>query len=311
MTTTSAPWTIAGNTGARGFVTELDGGPVHWVRWDSHGEVTQDPLLLVHGLGGSHLNWTLVAPALATGREVYALDLRGFGLSPGHPHGDSKVLSNALLVAHFSEQVIGAPVVLIGNSMGGMISAMVASRRPDLARRLVLVDPALPLARIGLDKAVAAQFALFSVPGAGEAALRRVRHRVDPEVAARQVIDLCFADAGRVRPELITQAVELTRTRLDPGAGMGDVDHSFMLAARSLLRTLARRPSYQRMLDGITAPVLLVHGDKDRLVDVRAARAAARRHPHWAYAELPGVGHTPQLEVPEDFVDLVESWLRP
>lgn len=309
MSTMDAPWSIAGGSGARGFVTELDGGPVHWVRWDSAGEATKDPVLLVHGLGGSHLNWTLVAPGLAVARSVQAIDLRGFGLTPGHPHGDTKVVANGLLVAHFIEQVVGAPVTLVGNSMGGMIGAMVASNRPDLVRRLVLVDPALPVARGRVDPLVAARFALFAIPGAGEAAMRRVRRSVDPELAARQLVDLCFGDNGRVRPETIEQAVELQALRSDPEVGLGDVERSFMRAARSLLATLARRPAYTRMLAGIDVPVLLIHGTHDRLVDVAAARDAACRYPAWSYAELDGVGHTPQLEVPEIFVEVVRSWL--
>lgn len=309
MNTSAAPWSIAERSGARGFLTDLDGGPVHWVRWDSREPAQEDPILLVHGLGGSHLNWTLVGPQLAARRTVYALDLRGFGLSPGRPDGDTKVMANALLVAHFIEQVINTPVVLFGNSMGGMIGAIVASKRPDLVRRLVLVDPALPPTTVRLDPMVAARFALFALPGAGEAAMRRARRKVDPEVAARQLLELCFADHGRVRQELIDEAVELQEARKEAGAQLGDLEKSFMRAARSLLRTLARRPAYQRMLAWIEVPVLLVHGAADRLVGVEAARAAARRHPHWTYVELEGVGHTPQLEVPEDFIDIVEGWL--
>ncbi len=309
MTTTEAPWTIAERSGARGFVTELDGGPIHWVRWDSDEPLTDDPILLVHGLGGSHLNWTLVAPALAAGRTVYAVDLRGFGLSPGHRVGDSKVIANTDLVIHFIAHLIGAPVVLMGNSMGGMISAMVASSRPDLVRQLVLVNPALPMARLKLDPVVAGRFAMFSVPGAGEAVMRRARRGTDPEVAARQLLELCFADADRVRPEVLEQGIELAVTRAHPDTGLGDVEKSFMVAARSLMGALARRPRYLRMLGAIDVPVLLVHGDKDRLVDVASARAVARRHPTWDYVEFADVGHTPQLEVPEEFVDIVCRWL--
>lgn len=308
-TTTDSPWTIAQASGASGFVTELPGGPVHWVRWDADPDAVAEPILFVHGLGGSHLNWTLVAPELAQSRGAYAVDLRGFGLSPGAPHADSGVRANADLVIAFIEHVISSPVVLVGNSMGGMISAMVASRRPDLVHRLVLVDPALPLARLTLDPTVAARFALFSIPRAGEVVMRRARQRVDPGVAARQLIELCFADASRIRQLVIDQGMELARTRTLPEHGLGDLERSFMVAARSLLRTLASRPAYFRLLRDIDVPTLLIHGDRDRLVDVSSARAVARRHPEWAYAEMPGVGHTPQLEVPEEFIEIVSSWL--
>jgi pimeloyl-ACP methyl ester carboxylesterase len=55
--------------------------------------------------------------------------------------------------------------------------------------------------------------------------------------------------------------------------------------------------------------VLLVHGDRDRLIPVAAARDIARRHPSWRYLELADVGHVPQLQVPEELAAEVLGWL--
>ena len=49
---------------------------------------------------------------------------------------------------------------------------------------------------------------------------------------------------------------------------------------------------------------------RDRLVPVAAARDIARRHPAWQYLELPGVGHVPQLQVPEELAPQVLDWMR-
>jgi len=57
-----APWSFAEPWGGTGHVCDLD-GPVHWV--DFGGPADASPIVLVHGLGGSHLNWVLVASALA------------------------------------------------------------------------------------------------------------------------------------------------------------------------------------------------------------------------------------------------------
>jgi pimeloyl-ACP methyl ester carboxylesterase len=62
-------------------------------------------------------------------------------------------------------------------------------------------------------------------------------------------------------------------------------------------------------MSSITAPVLLVHGVDDQLVPVAAARTAARLNPRWRYVELPGVGHVPQLQVPEMLARTVLDWL--
>jgi pimeloyl-ACP methyl ester carboxylesterase len=59
----------------------------------------------------------------------------------------------------------------------------------------------------------------------------------------------------------------------------------------------------------ITAPVLMVQGDRDRLVPVAAARDTAGRNPTWRYLELAGVGHVPQLQVPERLAKEFLSWL--
>ncbi len=61
------------------------GGPVHWVDYGgADGGAGRPPLVLVHGLGGSHLNWDLLAPHLTPHARVVALDLPGFGRSePG------------------------------------------------------------------------------------------------------------------------------------------------------------------------------------------------------------------------------------
>jgi pimeloyl-ACP methyl ester carboxylesterase len=56
-------------------------------------------------------------------------------------------------------------------------------------------------------------------------------------------------------------------------------------------------------------PVLLIQGDRDRLVPVAAARAAAEAHPHWTYVELADVGHVPQLQVPGVVATELLSWL--
>ena len=147
--TRPAPWAFAAPWGARGYVTDLD-GPVHWIEFgpgqESGPASSQDetPIVFVHGLGGSHLNWCLIGSQLAAGRRVVALDLHGFGLTPG-TRGTSTVRRNAALLDRFVREITGTPVILAGNSMGGLISILQAATAPDTVQGLVLIDPALPL----------------------------------------------------------------------------------------------------------------------------------------------------------------------
>lgn len=301
-----APWSFAAEWGARGWISDL-GGPVHWIEFDGPGERVEPgppPIVFVHGLGGSHLNWTLVGPALAADRRAVALDLRGFGLTPGSRH-DADVTSNAALLDRFVREVIGRPVVLVGNSMGGLISIMQASRNPDTVAGAVLVDPALPTVRRQIDPGVAAMFLLYSVPGFGEYYLRRARTRGEPREQVRQVVDLCFADPSRASERMLAVSEELTRAR----AGMPGTEGAFLRAARSLIRVVGAPKGYRAGMRAVQAPVLLVQGEADRLVSASAARRAAGANRGWQTCFLDGVGHTPQLEVPELFVAAVSGWL--
>ena len=80
---------------------------------------------------------------------------------------------------------------------------------------------------------------------------------------------------------------------------VGGMDRAFLSASRSLAWTLVRARRYHAAMASITAPVLLIHGDRDQLVPVAAARATAAHRQAWRYVELEGVGHLPQLQVPD------------
>jgi pimeloyl-ACP methyl ester carboxylesterase len=278
------------------------GGPVHFV--DHGGRPGGATVVLVHGLGGSHLNWDLFAPLLTPHARVLSLDLPGFGGSePGTRQ--ATVHANVAVLDRFLREVAGPPVVLVGNSMGGMISILATAAAPELVRGLVLLDPAVPGPRRSLDPLVALVFAAYAVPGLGERALRARRRRTVPRAQVLEMLRLCGVDPAGVPASLVDRSVALLEQRQDV-AGM---DRAFLAAARSLLRVLADPRGYRRAMAGISVPVLLVHGDRDRLVSVANAREVAARHPDWRYVELAGVGHVPQLQVPDQLAAHVLGWL--
>jgi pimeloyl-ACP methyl ester carboxylesterase len=278
------------------------GGPVHMV---DYGGLPEGPtVVLVHGLGGSHLNWDLFAPLLTPHARVLSLDLPGFGRSePGTRQ--ATVDANVAVLDRFLREVTDAPVVLVGNSMGGMISILETAAAPELVRGLVLLDPAVPGPRRSLDPLVALTFVAYALPGVGEHALRVRRRRTGARAQVLDMLRLCGVDPAGVPAPLVDRSVALVEQRQDV-AGM---DRAFLTAARSLLRILADPRRYRRAMAGILVPVLLVHGERDRLVSVANARDLAGRHPDWRYVELPGVGHVPQLQVPERLATDVISWM--
>ena len=316
--TRPAPWDYAAPWGARGYITDLD-GPVHWIEFtadksqgtnESQGTSEgQPPIVFVHGLGGSHLNWCLLGPHLAAGRRAVALDLHGFGLTPGL-RVNSTVQANTRLLDRWIQRVIGEPVILVGNSMGGLISILETSNNPSAIRGVVLLDPALPLPPQKPDWQVSGQFLLYALPGLGEFAVARLMARVSPEKAVQQLLQLCFADPSRADPEMIRADVALS-TKRHPATSAQAAARArvFLAAARSLLRVLARRGNLQKMMAGIDVPVLLIGGEDDRLVPVAAMRQAAARNPRWESVILAGVGHTPMLEVPDAVTTAIKDWL--
>ncbi|MBV1850837.1 alpha/beta fold hydrolase [Catellatospora tritici] len=279
------------------------GGPVHHV--DFGGPADAPPVVLVHGLGGSHLNWTRLAAQLTPYARVHALDLPGFGRTPaaGRP---TTVTANAHVLRHYLSDVIGGPAVLIGNSMGGMISTLTAADTPDLARAVVLVDPSVPIAKDArIDPAVRRQFLINLIPGVASWSMRRRLATVPARTRVLDTLAVTCADPGRIPDQVIADAVALDAQLPPPGPRSA----AYLAASRSLLRLLAAPTAYWRAMASLTMPVLLAHGLHDRLVPVASARATAARLPHWTYVELDS-GHVPQLEHPTELAAHILPWLR-
>jgi pimeloyl-ACP methyl ester carboxylesterase len=262
--------------------------------------------LLIHGLGGSHLNWGPIVRPLAARGRVLVPDLGGFGRTPPGPQG-AGVDANLELVARFVRAASPErPVVAVGNSMGGYLAMRLAAEYPSLVAGAVLVNAAAPIPRgAKVDRAVAAMFSSYLVPGLAPALLRARAAKVGPERMVRDMLALCMANPSAVEAEVLDAHIELARAR----ASLPWVYDAFLEAARSVIDALRRRADYVAAFDGVRAPLLVVHGDRDRLVPVEAARALAARRGDVVYAEAAGIGHMPQLEAPGWLLATIDDWL--
>jgi pimeloyl-ACP methyl ester carboxylesterase len=289
--------------GAR--TVDLD-GPVHYVEHVPRTPALAPPVVCVHGLGGSHANWHDLGPLLAAaGHRVLALDLSGHGRTPRAGRSAS-VRANRRLLHRFLEEVVGEPAVLVGNSMGGTLSVLEAAAHPERVAGLVLIGPAAPRGRAELpDRALARHVALCAVPGVAERALVRRRARLGAEGIVSEQMSLTTADVSRVSAAVRAVAVDLVASR----AAGPDAEAAFLEAARSLVALLARPGLYRAKVDAVRAPVLVLHGELDRLVPVACSRALVASRPDWSLEVLDGVGHVPQIEVPERTAEIVLSWL--
>lgn len=262
-------------------------------------------VVLVHGLGGSHANWAALGPLLAEAVRPVAVDLAGFGYTPGTGR-TARVAANARLLERFLREEVGEPAVLIGNSMGGMVSIMTAAAHPELVTGVVLLDPVLPASAKGrLDPAAILGVVLSLLPVLGPRVLTRRRAAAGARERALSTLSVCYGDISRLTDLQLDTEVELTETA--EAEGLTPVA-AYVGAARSLVLHGAR-PRYRREMAAISAPVLLLHGTHDRLVSVSAADAAARRHPSWRYQRQDG-GHVPHMELPVETAHTITAWLE-
>lgn len=267
------------------------------------------PVVLVHGLGGHLMNWVLLADELRTERPVYAVDLGGHGLTRAGDRSPG-VGANAQLVRRFVDEVVrpetGAQeVLLVGNSMGGLICSLLAERDPAHVAGIVLLDPALPAPRSRPDAQVRT-FGTLLRPAVGRALRQRRGAPLSLEAEVERVLRTCFGDWQRMDREALEAHYAVARAQV----GFDDLAKAQVLSGRTMVAALGRHGTVAARLRGLPVPTLLVHGTLDRLVDVSAARWAAKVAPRLVYEELSGVGHVPMLEVPEHTAGIIRGWER-
>jgi pimeloyl-ACP methyl ester carboxylesterase len=247
-------------------------------------------LLFVHGLSGSWQNWLENIPHFSKAHRVIALDLPGFGHSP-MPTWRISIESYSRLLHRFCDALGIDNCVLVGNSMGGFISAEAASAQPARFEKLVLVSAA----------------------GVSSARLRRQ----PAETAARM--------ATAAAPLLLKlQERGMRRPRVRWATFRGLFQHPELLRRELLLEQLhnsAGRPGLLPAVQGLVGydildqltevevPTLIVWGRNDRVVPPQDAVGFGRRLRNSRTVIFDDTGHLPQLERPIRFNRVLETFL--
>jgi pimeloyl-ACP methyl ester carboxylesterase len=254
-------------------------------------------VLCVHGLGGSALNWGLLAPLLSRTHRVLAVDLFGHGLS-GMPTGScaDALSADRRLLDRFVRAVVGKPVILLGHSMGGLLTILQAAVAPETVRRLVLLSPPVPGTAGRLDLAIAAKLAFLRLPGVAGAVARRLAALPPDQLVDRQLRQ-ATPHLHRIPAAGVAAAVAETRDRAArPDASAGQAEQWAALLGTMAL--LARPRAWRQTMAGVAVPTLWLHGADDPLVKADRARALAASRPDWTFEVRPGVGHLLALEDP-------------
>ena len=291
------------STRGQSHTVEVDGLRIHTVDWCPREPVANRRVLLVHGLGAHTLSWEPFAGPLAARLDatVTAVDLVGFGRTRA-PQRTATLATNRQVVTAVLEQL--GPATVIGNSMGATIGIGVAAARPELVDALVLVDPAVPHPRPGVGDWLRLMWlAPVVVPSLGARLVALRAARLGAERLVDTSLQSTLTSSHRLDADLRRRMIELTAERLTwPEAAPAYAD-----AARSLVGYLAWGIHRDLAVAAATTPTLLIHGSDDQLVPLHAARHAARLHGLELHV-LEGVGHAPQLEVPDRLLDAVGSW---
>lgn len=101
------------------------------------------PLVILHGITGSHAEFLHTMPDLTRWSHVYAFDMRGHGRSGWPADGRYEIADYTGDVVAFLKQVVGQSVILLGHSLGGMVATWLAAHHPELLAGVILEDAGL------------------------------------------------------------------------------------------------------------------------------------------------------------------------
>ncbi|HEY3108425.1 MAG TPA: alpha/beta hydrolase [Chloroflexota bacterium] len=246
----------------------FDAGPVS-INYVAEGREDGRPIVFLHGVTGRWQTWLPVMTAFAADWRLYALDFRGHGRS-GRVPGAYRAVDYAADVVAFLRRRVEQPAVLVGHSLGAIVSIAVAADAPEAVRAVVLEDP--PLGAFD-DQDIAerserpAFTAMRDLAAAGLpreqlfAALAEREPGVDAAALGARTLTL-----GQMDPDVLTAILE-NRAR-----------DGYELAAR---------------LRRIAGPVLLQQGNVDLGAAVDDARVARARSllASCTFEHFPDVGH--------------------
>jgi esterase len=243
--------------------------------------ITAPPLLIVHGLYGSGRNWGVIARRLAEGRDVVAVDMRNHGASPRHAsHSYPEMAADLAKVI----EGLGGQADVLGHSMGGKASMVLALTRPELVRKLVVADIAPVAYDHDQSHHIHAMRALdlTDLTSRGEADRRLSALIDDPALRAffLQSLDI------KAQPPHWRLNLDVLEAEMAKIVGWPDMPGQF---------------------DG---PTLFLTGALSHYVKPEYRPTILAMFPKARFAKLPGAGHWMHADRPREFEEAVRVFLN-
>jgi 3-oxoadipate enol-lactonase len=240
------------------------------------------PIVFLHGYPLTHAIWQPQLELLSSRHHVVLLDLPGYGLAqewlvPNSLAGFAESVQQTL-ARHFSH-----PVVLVGHSFGGYVALELIRSYPEQFEALVLTDT-----RSEPDTPEAQAKRLATVQR-----LRDPAQTLDIDETVRALVAPATWEASAPLVETVRGIVRSVRTKTIAGT----------------LEAIARRPDLTPVLSTVRVPTLVLWGEEDRLIPPAQSRSMVAKLPEGRGVGIPGAGHLPFLEVPDQFAEALEAFL--
>ena len=266
-----------------------------------HNPKSQVPVILLHGFGGSIGHWRQNIEELAKYHTVYALDLLGFGASekPVAPYGIGLWVEQ---VYEFWQTFVQVPTVLVGNSIGSVISLAAAVTHPEMARGVAMISlPDTSGSEESIPTAIRPLVRRLKLALTSPVFLQPLFHLVRQPWIVRHWAGLAYACKEAITDELLEI---LTAPARDFGSAK-----AFCAILKAMLSPKFS-PCIRSILTNLQIPSLLVWGQQDRMIPPTLARRFLGYNPAIRLIEVENAGHCAHDERPERVNQELLSWIQ-
>ncbi len=264
------------------------------IAYYTRGKASAPPIVLLHGWYSDAAIWRATAEAFAGAFRCVALDLLGAGQSDKPADAAYSAAQQAELVAGLLDHLGIGQTTLIGHSYGGLVALTFAGTYPKRVSKLAAVAPVVTGALGSFRPLMRMMAEIGGLSGFADRLSALARRY--PQMAAS------FIDALYYNPA--NQTLERTRQHI------AAIAHPGTPAAMRRMYFEIKRSDVTPLLPRITAPVLAIWGEQDRVVPVEELRHLRARVPDLRECVLPACAHWPGGDCPDAYFGALRDFLN-